>query len=171
MSLNVAKLFQLLQFFLNHYDIHHRCWVDPEIYPRPDKTVYVCGKLGDDERQSLPEHPKDVELNGTECAKLNEVVKVISPDYFAKGCPVMEEQVCFIPASPDGFPIIGPIPNYDDVFIGTGHTFWGILNGPSTGLMLAEMIHNLPISFAQSNAFNIKRFKIKKSQLYNNIFI
>ena len=26
------------------------------------------------------------------------------------------------------------------VYLGTGHSCWGILNGPATGLMLAEMI-------------------------------
>ena len=43
---------------------------EPEIYPRPDGTVYVCGE-GDEE--PLPDNPADIQPNPTACKNLYEV--------------------------------------------------------------------------------------------------
>lgn len=49
-------------------------------------------------------------------------------------------QACYLPTTPDGLPLIGEVPGLSGVFLATGHSCWGILNGPATGLMVSEMI-------------------------------
>lgn len=44
------------------------------------------------------------------------------------------------PGSPDGLPIIGKLPNRDNVFVATGHFRNGILLAPITGKLMSELI-------------------------------
>ncbi len=44
------------------------------------------------------------------------------------------------PGSPDGQPIIGPLPGYDNVVVATGHFRNGILLGPITGKLVAQLL-------------------------------
>lgn len=45
----------------------------------------------------------------------------------------------FRPGSPDGLPIIGPAPGLANATLATGHYRYGILLGPLTGLLVAEL--------------------------------
>ncbi|HXF51442.1 MAG TPA: glycine oxidase ThiO [Dehalococcoidia bacterium] len=45
----------------------------------------------------------------------------------------------FRPGSPDGLPIIGVVPGLDNAIVATGHYRNGILLGPLTGLLVAEL--------------------------------
>ncbi len=44
------------------------------------------------------------------------------------------------PGSPDGLPIIGRLPGYDNVFVATGHFRNGILLAPVTGRLMAQLV-------------------------------
>ncbi len=44
------------------------------------------------------------------------------------------------PGSPDGLPIMGPLPGWENVTVATGHFRNGILLGPITGQLIAESI-------------------------------
>lgn len=44
------------------------------------------------------------------------------------------------PCTPDGLPIIGPIPGVAGVFVATGHAMLGLTLGPVTGRLIAEVI-------------------------------
>jgi len=44
------------------------------------------------------------------------------------------------PCTPDGMPVIGPAPAYDNLFIATGHGMKGVCLGPITGKLIAQMI-------------------------------
>jgi glycine oxidase len=44
------------------------------------------------------------------------------------------------PGSPDGRPIIGPLPGWRNVYVATGHFRNGILQGPITGRLVAQLI-------------------------------
>ncbi len=44
------------------------------------------------------------------------------------------------PGSPDGHPIIGRLPGKDNVYVATGHFRNGILLGPITGKLIAQLI-------------------------------
>jgi glycine oxidase len=49
------------------------------------------------------------------------------------------------PLSPDGKPIIGPIPGWEGIYLATGHTTKGIHLGPITGRIIADHItHGSP---------------------------
>ena len=56
---------------------------------------------------------------------------------------VLKSQACYLPVSDKIGPIISEIPLYDGAYIATGHSCWGILNGPITGLVVAQLILNL----------------------------
>lgn len=44
------------------------------------------------------------------------------------------------PGSPDGLPIIGPLPGWPNVYVASGHHRNGILLGPLTGKLIAQLI-------------------------------
>ena len=43
------------------------------------------------------------------------------------------------PALPDSLPVIGPAPNYPDVFLAFGHHHIGLTTGPKTGKLIAQL--------------------------------
>lgn len=49
-------------------------------------------------------------------------------------------QACYLPLTPDGELAVGKVPSAEGVFIGAGHSCWGILNGPATGKALSELV-------------------------------
>ncbi|KAG0147840.1 hypothetical protein CROQUDRAFT_42288 [Cronartium quercuum f. sp. fusiforme G11] len=110
-------------------------WTEPEFYPRPDNTIYICG-AGDDE--PLPERPTDVNVN----QKAIESLKAQAKAVIMSGCEkdleqVLAEQACYLPV---GQPLVGRL--CPGVLIGTGLGCWGITLGPGTGQVLASMILN-----------------------------
>jgi len=44
------------------------------------------------------------------------------------------------PMAPDGQPIIGRVPGFDNAFVSTGHAMLGVTLAPSSGLALAELV-------------------------------
>ena len=44
------------------------------------------------------------------------------------------------PGSPDGLPVIGRLPGWENVYVATGHFRSGILLGPITGKLIAQLI-------------------------------
>ena len=62
---------------------------------------------------------------------------------------VEAQQACYLPLPPDGLPIIGGVPGLPGVFVASGHSCWGILNGPATGLVVSEMIVDGKVSSLQ----------------------
>jgi glycine oxidase len=44
------------------------------------------------------------------------------------------------PGSPDGLPVIGRLPGWENVYVATGHFRNGILLGPITGKLIAQLI-------------------------------
>lgn len=71
---------------------------------------------------------------------------------------VETQQACYLPLSSDGSPVIGAVPGAAGVFIATGHSCWGILNGPATGLALAELIVQGKSTSVDIKAFSPSRF-------------
>lgn len=108
---------------------------EPEIYPRPNGTVYICGE-GDD--APLPDKPSEIQPNSEACETLLKLGCKVCPRLNASR--VLKKQACYLPSTPDGVPIIGKLPRYEGVFVATGHSCWGILNGPGTGKCLAQLI-------------------------------
>ena len=109
--------------------------LEPEVYPRPDNSVYVCGVSSE---EAPPQYADAIEPEGAAIALLQEVAGVVSKPLAS--ARLLKSQACFLPCSDDGLPLIGPIPGVEGAYIGGGHSCWGVLNAPATGLSLAELI-------------------------------
>ena len=108
--------------------------LEPEIMPRPDGTVYVCGMA---DLQPLPESAEGVEVSEAGCAVLAGAAGRVSPRWRRRRSSAAR------PATApyrDGVPLIGRVPGAPGVYVATGHGPWGMLNAPGTGLALAELI-------------------------------
>ncbi|OAY78062.1 putative oxidoreductase C1F5.03c [Ananas comosus] len=98
--------------------------LDPEVYPRP---------TGNESDAEVPDNPEEI--------MLHKIAGMVS-SHLKKGetAEVVAEQACFLPCTEDGLPVIGEIPGVKNCYVATGHSCWGILNGPATGAALAELI-------------------------------
>ncbi|KAG8861142.1 hypothetical protein FRB96_003092 [Tulasnella sp. 330] len=109
----------------------------PEVYPRADGTVYVCG--GAHTTEPLPEKASDVKHTPALADKLRKMAAFISPSHLGEGATMEVAQACFRPNSDvTGVPIIGKLG--PGLWIASGHQVWGIQNGPATGKVMAELI-------------------------------
>ena len=109
--------------------------LEPEVYPRPDGTIYICG--GGDQ-VPLPSRADEIVPNSRTCQSLKKVAVTLASSLAARD--VIKEQACYLPYSGNGAPLIGQIKPYKGAYMATGHSCWGILNGPATGLAMAELI-------------------------------
>ena len=86
----------------------------------------------------VTERPGEVEVRPGATDKLEAVARELSADL--RDAPRTGAQSCYLPLTPDGAPAIGRLSSAPGVYVGTGHSCWGILNGPATGKALAELI-------------------------------
>jgi len=89
------------------------------------------------------------------CEKLHAMAGDLSS--VLKEAQIKHEQACYLPCSPDGVPIISKLPFYQGAFVATGHSCWGILNGPATGKCLAQLILSQPTDI-DLQPFSVSRF-------------
>jgi glycine/D-amino acid oxidase-like deaminating enzyme len=129
--------------------------LEPEIMPRPDGTVYVCGMA---DLQPLPESAEGVEVSEAGCAVLAGAAGRVSAGLAA--APIERRQACYRPVTDDGVPLIGRVPGAPGVYIATGHGPWGMLNAPGTGLALAELIVDGTARSLDLTAFDPARLRI-----------
>lgn len=105
--------------------------VSPELYPRPDGTIYMCGDHTDPLRaRPLPARAADVTPSPHAVKNQTERLKWLGGRGF-DDVQVEVEQACFRPESRRGKPVIGELAK--GVYIASGHSVWGICNGPGTG--------------------------------------
>jgi glycine/D-amino acid oxidase-like deaminating enzyme len=109
--------------------------IEPEIFPRPDGEVYVCGMA---DPTPLPESADTVTVSDEACALLARAAGRVST--VLAQARVTSRQACYRPVTDDGLPLIGAVPDAPSVFVATGHGPWGMLNAPATGQALAELI-------------------------------
>lgn len=107
----------------------------PEMVPRLDGTTYMCGLSG---TKPLPIDPAHVTLEPGAADALRAMAAAISPALSAS--EVLAEQACYRPITADGVPMIGRVPGVAGAYVATGHSVWGMLNGPATGEAMAELI-------------------------------
>ncbi|KAI3332037.1 FAD dependent oxidoreductase [Xylariaceae sp. AK1471] len=112
-----------------------------EIYPRPDGTVYMCGrtKYG----LELPATTDEVDVDPQRCQEIMNCVNLISPDLGKS--QVLKRQACYRPMvnvqgrDPGLGPLLGPT-GIEGLLVAAGHNEWGIQNSPITGKVLSELI-------------------------------
>lgn len=107
----------------------------PEIYPRPNGTVYVNGYP---EHDPLPDDPDTIAPSDVACRELHRIAGAHSS--VLRNARLLTRSACFRPVTVDGIPLIGPLPHAPGIVVATGHGPWGILNAPATGRMVSEMI-------------------------------
>jgi len=108
---------------------------EPEVYPRPNGEVYLCGLS---EAGPLPERPELVQPHATAGPILQLVAGTLSSSL--ADVPLQRVQACYRPVYADGLPLLGAVPGISGAYIATGHSCWGILNAPASGLAMAELL-------------------------------
>ncbi|KAI3503050.1 hypothetical protein L1887_31485 [Cichorium endivia] len=128
--------------------------MDPEIYPRPTGEVYVCGMSSEEE---IPDDPEQIVPNGASIGVLKRVAATVS-SHLGEEARVKSEQACFLPCTDDSVPVIGEVPGMKGCFVATGHSCWGILNGPATGAAVAELVMDGCSTVVDLSRFSPARF-------------
>jgi glycine/D-amino acid oxidase-like deaminating enzyme len=126
--------------------------LEPEIFPRPDGSVYVCGMA---DPQPLPDSPDGVEVSDAACATLARAAGRVATTLAA--ARIERRQACYRPVTDDGLPLIGRVPDVHGAYVATGHGPWGMLNAPATGLALAELITEGAASLVDLRPFDPAR--------------
>lgn len=109
--------------------------LEPEIFPRPDGSVYVCGMA---DPAPLPDSPEEVTVSDAACEMLARAAGRASTALAS--AKIERRQACYRPVTDDGVPLIGRVPGLGGAYVVTGHGPWGMLNAPATGLALSELI-------------------------------
>lgn len=112
--------------------------VAPEIYARPDE-VYACGE--GDRLVPLPATTNKVETDDSRCQDIIDQVGAISDEL--RDGEVTARQACYLPVSSgsaSGGPWIGQVPSTKGLVLASGHSCWGIQNGPGTGKLVSEIL-------------------------------
>ncbi|CAN7002645.1 unnamed protein product [Brassica rapa subsp. trilocularis] len=145
--------------FLSYYPSNGGGALDPEVYPRPTGEVYLCGMSSQEE---VPDDPDQVTSNPESIEVLKRVAKTVSSYLNKENAQVKAEQACFLPSTEDGVPVIGEIPGVKGCYVATGHSCWGILNGPATGSALAELIVDGVATSVDLSRFSPSRFSKRR---------
>lgn len=110
--------------------------VTPEIYARPNNEVYACGE--GDRLIKLPATTDLVEVDESRCQEIVDQVSSISDEL--RDGEVTARQACYLPnASRGSGPFIGET-GVKGLILASGHTCWGIQNGPGTGKLVSEIV-------------------------------
>lgn len=128
---------------------------EPEVYPRQDE-IYLCQSA---RAEDIAELARDVQID--ECDEKDLKILAESLSQSVKNKVRNSEyvaQACYLPLSGDGMPIIGRVAGVENVYIGCGHSCWGILNAPATGAGLAEIVVEGSSRIGKMEAFSPGRF-------------
>lgn len=109
----------------------------PEIYARPDNTVYCCGE--GDQTVPLPKTSAEVEVDQERCQDIINQVGSVSDEL--RDGQVCARQACYLPnvAAARGGPLVGHA-GTQGLYLAAGHTCWGIQNAPGTGKLISEFV-------------------------------
>jgi len=130
-----------------------------EVNPRVDSTVYVCGcggsaELNNAEIAALP--PEEVKPNPARARRATESLRTKTS---VTGDVEPQASACIRPCPPDASPMLGRI--LENAYLACGHNCWGILWGPLTGQIMAELVTGgaspVPLQAFDPNRFCAKR--------------
>ncbi|EEB09177.2 cytoplasm protein [Schizosaccharomyces japonicus yFS275] len=113
----------------------------PEIFSRSDHW-YVSGAP---DMHPLPNSSKTVTVKKSRCEDIKHQLDSVSSMF--RDSTITVEQACYLPTSSrTGLPIIGC--RKDGVYIASGHSCWGITQGPGTGYVMSELLFDGKIKSA-----------------------
>ncbi|KAI1075832.1 FAD dependent oxidoreductase [Whalleya microplaca] len=137
----------------------HRGNVDPEIYARPGGEVYACGEP--DPNLPLPDTADLVQCDDAQCDDLVAYIATVSPVLGA--APIAARQACYLPRhmrqGQESAPLIGGT-GVRGLWVASGHTCWGIQNGPATGKLMSEFIFDGEAKSADIAELDPRKFKV-----------
>lgn len=109
----------------------------PEIYARPDETVYACGE--GDHTVPLPDTTANVKVDDERCQDIVNQVGSVSDEL--RDGKVCARQACYLPtvSAIRGGPLVGHS-GTKGLYVAAGHTCWGIQNAPGTGKLMSEFV-------------------------------
>jgi glycine/D-amino acid oxidase-like deaminating enzyme len=115
---------------------HSGQYVAPEIYARPKNEVYACGE--GDHLVPLPPTSEEVQVDEQRCQDVVDFISSISDEL--RDGEVTARQACYLPSvAGRTAPLVGPT-RVNGLLLATGHTCWGINNGPATGKIVSEFV-------------------------------
>ncbi|XP_022741512.1 putative oxidoreductase TDA3 isoform X2 [Durio zibethinus] len=129
--------------------------IDPDVFPRPTGEVYICGMYTEEE---VPDDPELIVGNPESIQMLKRVARNVSSHLADGEAQVKAEQACFLPYTDDNVPVIGELPGVKGCYVATGHSYWGILNGPATGVAVAELVLDGRATIVELTRFSPARF-------------
>ncbi|KAL6530109.1 hypothetical protein OROMI_028754 [Orobanche minor] len=155
--------------FLSYYPAQGGKPMDPEVYPRPTGfqyletldlleltgEVYICGMSAEAE---VPNDPEQVTPVPESIQVLKSVARNVSSQLVEGEARMKAEQACFLPCTDDSLPVIGEVPGVKGCYVATGHSCWGILNGPATGAAVSELVMYGSASIVDLTRFSPARF-------------
>lgn len=133
----------------------------PEVMPRTDGTTYVCGLSSE---SPLPIDPAEVVEDDGATDRLRAITAAFAPALGAT--EVLAAQACYRPITTDGIPVIGQVPGVAGAYVATGHSVWGMLNGPATGEAIAELIIDGAATTVNIAPFDPARLPVFDGQLF-----
>ncbi|KAI1802967.1 FAD dependent oxidoreductase [Daldinia bambusicola] len=137
----------------------HKGNVDPEIYARPGGEVYACGEP--DSIIPLPATSDQVECDESQCDDLISYIGTVSP--VLGSASIAAKQACYLPRhmrfGKESTPLIGGT-SVHRLWIASGHTCWGIQNGPATGKLMSEFIFDGEARSADVAELDPRKFKV-----------
>lgn len=60
------------------------------------------------------------------------------------------------PASPDGLPYLGQVPDVKNLFVASGHYMWGLFQSPATAVLLSSMMRD------ETPAIDVSAFRLDR---------
>ena len=117
--------------------------------------VYLCGMSAEEE---VPDDPEQIVGNPEAIEVLKRVARTVSSQLGEGEAEVKAEQACFLPCTDDSVPVIGGVPGIRGCYVATGHSCWGILNGPATGAAMAELVLDGRATIVDLTVFSPARF-------------
>ncbi|KAG4442587.1 hypothetical protein IFR05_001917 [Cadophora sp. M221] len=132
----------------------HGSSVAPEMYARPDGTVYACGE--GDTLVPLPASSDLVTCDEDSCQDIIDYVSSISTPL--RQGEVLARQACYLPSvTGGGGPLIGET-GIRGLLMATGHTCWGIQNSCATGKLMSEFVFEGEAKSARIEGLDPRRF-------------
>ena len=153
----------------------HALNVNPEMYARPDGTVYACGTccppiccssstfidlesvVGEgDTDVPLPRTSDLVVCDDDRCQDIIDYISSISTPL--RTGDVLIKQACYLPhLSSGGGPLIGET-GIKGLWMASGHTCWGVQNSCATGKLMSEFIFEGEAKSARIETLDPRRF-------------
>lgn len=106
----------------------------------------------------VPDEPEQIVPVPESIQVLKAVARNVSSHLVEGEATVKAEQACFLPCTDDSVPVIGEVPGLKGCYVATGHSCWGILNGPATGAAVSELVLHGHASIVDLSPFSPDRF-------------